>query len=474
MVSAASFDDLLPRMSFAESRLPLLVQRAYRSLIASANESLDMGGVPAEGRRTWVVPGRIEILGKHVDYAGGRSLLCCLERGTVIVARPNLTQSVVVRDAKRREAVSITFDAARQGSLPWFVYPHTVLRRLRNNFGAALLGADIGIASNLPPAAGVSSSSALVVGLTIALVALSELTILETWKASIPNRLALAGYIGALENGASFGDLAGEAGVGTMGGAQDQTAILCCENQRLDQFGWAPVKHESFAELDDSHVFAVAVSGAVAAKTGSAKERYNRAARTAARLVHAWNENHSPRASTLREVLQFAAASDEPTQFPGSLADFARMAANEEFDKRHLESRLNQFFDETFIIVPEATRALNARQYSTFGALVDASQRGAEMALENQIAETVSLVRSARKLGATAASSFGAGFGGSVWAMIPTDQAAEFTARWKSAYVSQFPSRARRASFFTTRPSASAFELTDHDPDERTYPLHNL
>ena len=27
------------------------------------------------------VPGRIEVLGKHTDYAGGRSLLCALERG---------------------------------------------------------------------------------------------------------------------------------------------------------------------------------------------------------------------------------------------------------------------------------------------------------------------------------------------------------------------------------------------------------
>jgi len=27
------------------------------------------------------VPGRIEVLGKHTDYAGGRSLVCATERG---------------------------------------------------------------------------------------------------------------------------------------------------------------------------------------------------------------------------------------------------------------------------------------------------------------------------------------------------------------------------------------------------------
>ena len=33
------------------------------------------------------VPGRIEVLGKHTDYGGGRSLLCAVERGICLVAR---------------------------------------------------------------------------------------------------------------------------------------------------------------------------------------------------------------------------------------------------------------------------------------------------------------------------------------------------------------------------------------------------
>jgi len=32
------------------------------------------------------VPGRIEFLGKHTDYAGGRSLLCAIDRGIAAVA----------------------------------------------------------------------------------------------------------------------------------------------------------------------------------------------------------------------------------------------------------------------------------------------------------------------------------------------------------------------------------------------------
>ena len=35
---------------------------------------------------TWFVPGRVEVLGKHTDYAGGRSLLAAVNRGISVEA----------------------------------------------------------------------------------------------------------------------------------------------------------------------------------------------------------------------------------------------------------------------------------------------------------------------------------------------------------------------------------------------------
>ena len=55
---------------------------------------------------------------------------------------------------------------------------------------------------------------------------------------------------------------------------------------------------------------------------------------------------------------------------------------------------------------------------AAFGDLVDRSQQLAERRLGNQVPETIELARSARELGARAASAFGAGFGGSVWALV--------------------------------------------------------
>ena len=432
---------------------------AYRSLLRDAHEALDLADVPSTDRRVWIVPGRIEVLGKHVDYAGGRSLLCTVERGIVIVARKRNDRTVVLRDARRREAISLALDSTTRGSVPWAIYPRTVVNRLRRNFGDRMAGADLALASNLPPAAGVSSSSALTVGLTLAFAALFDLPSDALWQQALPDRTALAGYAGALENGMDYGVLGGDRGVGTMGGAQDQTAILCSAPGRLEMFSWAPVCFERSVAWPSTHTFVVGVSGVVAAKTGAAKERYNRAARTAHHLVQAWNATGGVPVHTLRDAF-FAAAGENPLdEVPSALMAAAQAAATAEFSAGHLVGRLGQFFDETFVIVPRAADALDRADLTEFGRLVDKSQAGAERALENQIAETVHLQRYARELGATAASAFGAGFGGAVWAMVPSADAERFATRWRDKYLRVHHGAAHRALFFQTGPSMPVFEV---------------
>ena len=46
----------------------------------------------------YFIPGRIEVLGKHTDYAGGRSILCAIERGITLSVSPRSDAVVHVRD----------------------------------------------------------------------------------------------------------------------------------------------------------------------------------------------------------------------------------------------------------------------------------------------------------------------------------------------------------------------------------------
>ena len=111
------------------------------------------------------------------------------------------------------------------------------------------------------------------------------------------------------------------------------------------------------------------------------------------------------------------------------------------------------------MIVPEATARLAIGDIAGFGDLVDRSQALAERALWNQVPETIALARSARALGAVAASAFGAGFGGSVWAMVAASSAGPFTTEWAAHYRAAFPGAASEAAFFTTRPGPAAHRL---------------
>ena len=60
------------------------------------------------GTLRWFVPGRIEVLGKHTDYAGGRSLLCTAERGFCVGAIPRADSLVRIHDVVRRQSFDFT------------------------------------------------------------------------------------------------------------------------------------------------------------------------------------------------------------------------------------------------------------------------------------------------------------------------------------------------------------------------------
>jgi galactokinase len=76
--------------------------------------------------------------------------------------------------------------------------------------------------------------------------------------------------------------------------------------------------------------------------------------------------------------------------------------------------------------------------------------------LRNTVPETEWLPPAGIELGAIASSAFGAGFGGSCWAVAPADRAEEIAERWRQAYLEQFPERARAARFFVMAPGPGA------------------
>jgi galactokinase len=391
------------------------------------------------------VPGRVEVLGKHTDYAGGRSLLMAAERGLCAAASPRADPLLRLLNADDGSAVEFRIEAdlqPRPGH--WFNYAMTVARRLAGNFTGPLLGADVVFASDLPPAAGMSSSSAMIVLWYLVLEAANRLGEREEYRRCINSDEALAGYLACIENGQSFGELAGDRGVGTFGGSEDHTAILCCRPGQLSQYAFCPVRLERRVAFPAGHVMAIGVSGVRAEKTGAAQAGYNRISRLAAAMVEALEGGHS----TLAEALGACGLEEARRRLLQAGGDPAPMLA-----------RLEQFFQENQRIIPGAGDALEQGDVESLAALAAWSQALAEHGLGNQVAETIFLARSARGCGARAASAFGAGFGGSVWALVEAREAKAFLGRWSSAYLNAFADRAQSASFFTTGAGPPALRL---------------
>ena len=207
-----------------------------RELLARVREALQKAGAGGEVAR-FFVPGRIEVLGKHTDYAGGRSLVCAVEHGFVVAAAPRTDDRVRVIDvAAGRQALLALDPRLPEPSETWARYPATVFRRVARNFDEARKGADVAFLSDLPLASGMSSSSAFMVAMFLAVGAVNRLEEHPSYRREIHSPEDLAGYLGTVENGQSFGALTGDRGVGTFGGSEDHTAMLCCRAGELSQY----------------------------------------------------------------------------------------------------------------------------------------------------------------------------------------------------------------------------------------------
>ena len=388
------------------------------------------------------VPGRIEIFGKHTDYAGGRSLTCTVPRGFLLIAAPREDRRVRVIDARLREEAVVDLDVPA-GVNGWSRYVEVVARRLAADFPGASLGVDVAFASDLPRAAGLSSSSALVVGLATALVHRGRLHLRPEWTAALKTLQDLAGYLGAVENGLTFKTFTGAPGVGTDGGSEDHTAILMARRNTVSAYSYLPVRRHDDADMPGDWRFVVASSGVEADKAGSARDQYNRASRATRELLGQLNAKTGKAHSHLAAALEVT--DDDTTErfragLDGSLA-----------------ARLTHFIAEDARVF-QALGAFRRADKHSLRDLSERSQEDAEVLLGNQIPETIALTRLAHANGAFAACSFGAGFGGSVWALVEEHDAAGFSSRWVKAYAEEFPGIDGAVSF-VCRPAPAAVEI---------------
>lgn len=128
------------------------------------------------GTRLFFSPGRINLMGAHLDYNGGPVMPTAIDRGTFLAVRARTDRRIVLastlEDATPVEVDVDRLPSARTSS--WADYPLGVLLEIRalatqRSRLADLRGMDVLFGGNLPVGAGLSSSASICVGTAFAL-----------------------------------------------------------------------------------------------------------------------------------------------------------------------------------------------------------------------------------------------------------------------------------------------------------------
>ena len=126
------------------------------------------------GIRIFDAPGRVNLIGEHIDYCGGRVFPAALTLSNMVLCRGNGTGKVrmYATDLKITAEFSLDdIDAAK--TLKWGNYPAGVAKELAAA-GCELQGVDMLFDSTLPFGSGLSSSASVELASGLALLSFSE------------------------------------------------------------------------------------------------------------------------------------------------------------------------------------------------------------------------------------------------------------------------------------------------------------
>jgi galactokinase len=294
-------------------------------------------------------PGRVNLIGEHTDYNDGLCLPFAIERGVTVTAELQDGGEVVAPDLEAD-------DRFLQGAV-------AELRRA----GVELPGCRIGVASDLPQGAGLASSAAFCVALTLALYAVAGV--------EAPRPLRLARLCSRIET-----EWAGQ-----ETGLLDQLASLLGEEGRALRLDMRTLEARPI-ELDlRGHVLATLDSGA---------------SRSLARSGYNERRDECRRALELLGLESMRDA-DDGSGLPAPLDRRVRHVISE-----------NERVDA-------AVEALAAGDLAALGELLNASHASLRDDFEVSVPDVERTVELCIEAGALGARIMGGGFGGSVLGLFP-------------------------------------------------------
>ena len=132
--------------------------------------------------RQFHAPGRVNLIGDHIDYMGGTVLPMSIDAGTDLWVQVRDDQSVVARSDNFPDAGEIVADVRATRAQPewdWVNYLVAVAYALRKH-GIEVPGVDVRVHGRIPNGAGLSSSASLESAMAVAFNELSQVGLSPT------------------------------------------------------------------------------------------------------------------------------------------------------------------------------------------------------------------------------------------------------------------------------------------------------
>jgi galactokinase len=122
-----------------------------------------------EAENAYFSPGRVNLIGEHIDYNGGLVMPCAITFGTYLLVSPN--DEAIFRftslNFEEKFEVSLLTEYAKNGD-GWFNYPLGIINYFLKD-GRQLQGLDMLFYGNIPIGSGLSSSASIEVATAFAL-----------------------------------------------------------------------------------------------------------------------------------------------------------------------------------------------------------------------------------------------------------------------------------------------------------------
>lgn len=223
-------------------------------------------------------PGRVNLMGRHIDHRGGGINVMATDKDTVFVSSPRDDDVVAIANTDGtypERSFSIgetlgtkkfdtwlsyledkdTVDSLNASKGDWSNYVKSAVIRAQYGSEMPLCGMNMAADGNIPVAAGLSSSSSIVVAVMEAVVSLNCLNITDK----------------------EFIDMCGEGEwfVGSRGGAGDHAAMKCGKRNSIVHLGFKPFEVGSSANFSDKFAVIVANSMIKAKKSEGSKDKFN-------------------------------------------------------------------------------------------------------------------------------------------------------------------------------------------------------